>query len=304
MICLEAVVKMGKAGKKVEKSGSEVAIGGSAKAERVDVAVIVGHASQIGDSPREAKQKMTSWRAAAQALAPIVLEGKRVNKAFADLRARAKKPIGKLYIICHADVSGIGEIDARGRRASTTIDDVAGRIKNAAGALGGKAPKLLQFLSCYGGGSPETMSKIGRALGATLVRAPIQQTVIGSIFIHYATKKGRKIWPPLTRAKINRLDDSTLSTYITQVDGLKYYDFVPGVPHPKSAPSVKDKLKALVGILRKTGSIPRVSFNEAPGGRDAVPYWKASIKPMKPTDKLSDDDFIRGKGLIEVKLKP
>jgi len=296
LICLEVVVKMGKKkkpGKKVRR-GLPKPFKGGAKATRVRVAVIVGRASLD-------KVWQMSWRAAARALAPIVFEGLRVNKPFKDLGA-LKKPIGKLYIICHSDPSGIGEYDADGTRLGKPVDDVAGRIKNAAGALGDRAPKLIWFLSCFGGGRPETISKIGRALGATLVRAPIHMTVISSIFIYDKNAEGKKTLLP--HARIKRLSDSKLSAYIKHpnIDGLKYYDFVPGVPHPKSGPSRARKLESLVSILRKTGSIPRVSFNEPPDHHEAVPYWKASIQRRKPTGKVSTPP-VGGPDLIEVKLK-
>jgi len=156
------------------------------------------------------------------------------------------------------------------------------------------------MLSCYGGGVPKTMAAIGGAVGASTVRAPMRMTVIGGIIIKLKTRGKVK---RLTRAKIAKLTDTKLKEYIKHTDALKHYDFVPGVPHPRSGPSTADKLKALVGVLRKTGMIPFVSYNAAPGERYAVAYWKAPVQRRKATAKAaSAAAFLRTKGVIEVKV--
>ena len=96
------------------------------------------------------------------------------------------------------------------------------------------------------------------------------------------------------------MSEPQLINIIKKLDILKHYDFVPGVPHPASPPSVDDKLKALASVLKKTGMIPYVSYNEEPGERDAVPYWKADIKRAKTTDELSPMDTLGLKGVVQV----
>jgi len=144
------------------------------------------------------------------------------------------------------------------------------------------------------------MAKIGGAVGASKVRAPMRTTVIGGITIKLKARGRVRL---LTRRKIRRLRDSKLKEYIKLTDALKHYDFVPGVPHPRSGPSTADKLKALVGVLRKTGIIPFVSYNAAPGERYAVAYWKAPVQRRSATAKAASAlTFLGAKGVIEVKV--
>ena len=266
---------------------------------RQDVVIIVGRASHSleKDETPEEKIQMETWRAAANALAPTVYEGLTVDKAFAGLK-NLKFPIGKLHIIAHADVSGVGEINQDGDSVSTTVEDVTKRIKAATGELGDRAPQSVEMLSCFGGGSPKTMGQIGKAVGATTVRAPVWMTVISGRIIKL--NNGGKI-VTLTLHKIRKQSNETLMDYIRQTDALKYYDFVAGVPHPKESPSEKDKLSALVTVLKRTGMIPYISYNAEPGQRDAVPYWKAKVERHKVSEEeLSDTDILGQKGVIEV----
>ncbi len=275
---------------------------GTTTQKRQDVVIIVGRPSMTikRHESRQDKANMAAWRAAARAFSSTVFEGLTVDKAFAGLR-RLRKPIGKLYIIGHAGSSGFAEIKSNGTTVVTTVADLTKRIKSAAGSLGNRAPQSVEMLSCFGGGSPKTMGRIGKSLGASTVRAPVRTTVISGRTFRV---NGRK----LTKARIRRLSDSTLRSYISKTDAVKYYDFVPGVPHPQSAPSRTEKLKALVGVLRKTGMIPFVGFNAAPGDRSALPYWKAPVERRKATEVLTDmeraSQFLGSKGVIEVTLRP
>lgn len=257
---------------------------------RQDVAIIVGRPSGkiARKETRKEKEQMRAWRSAAKALAPQVFEGLTVDKAFAGL-SKIKTPIGKLYIIGHADESGVAEIDAKGRTVSTTVEDLTKRMRAATGSLGNKAPLSVEMLTCFGGGSPKTMGEIGKAVGAPTVRAPVWMTVITG----YIPRLPR-------RQRVAKMSEPQLINIIKKLDILKHYDFVPGVPHPASPPSVDDKLKALASVLKKTGMIPYVSYNEEPGERDAVPYWKADIKRAKTTDELSPMDTLGLKGVVQV----
>jgi len=270
---------------------------------RRDVAIIVGRPSQTiprNETPAD-KENMSAWRAAATALAPTVMEGLTVNKAFAGLR-RVRFPIGKLYIIAHADVSGIGEVSRSGASVATTLASVTRRIRAATGSLGTRAPRTVEMLSCYGGGVPKTMAAIGGAVGAATVRAPMRTTVIGGITIKVKTRGRLRRLDRRNIARL-RLTDTKLKEYIKHTDALKHYDFVPGVPHPRSGPSTADKLKALAGVLRKTGMIPFVSYNAAPGERYAVAYWKAPVQRRSATAKAASAlTFLGAKGVIEVKV--
>ncbi len=266
---------------------------------RQDVAIIVGRPSMSleKDEKPEEKMQMELWRSAATALAPTVYEGLTVDKAFAGLK-NAKFPIGKLYIIAHADVSGIGEIRPDGSSVSTTVEDLTKRIKAATGELGSRSPQSVEMLSCFGGGSPKTMGKIGKTLGTSTVRAPVSTTVISGRVL--SLRSGGKT-VTLTKEKLQKESNETLITYIRQLDILKYYDFVPGVPHPKESPPEIEKLNAMVAVLKKTGRIPFVSYNAEPGQRHAVAYWKAPIERRKASDEdLSDADALQNKGVIEV----
>lgn len=266
---------------------------------RQDVAIIVGRPSMSleKDEKPEEKMQMELWRSAAIALTPTVYEGLTVDTAFAGLK-NARFPIGKLYIIAHADVSGIGEIRPDGSSVSTTVEDLTKRIKAATGELGSRSPQSVEMLSCFGGGSPKTMGKIGKTVGTSTVRAPVSMTVISGRVL--SLRSGGKT-VTLTKEKLQRESNETLITYIRQLDILKYYDFVPGVPHPKENPPEKEKLNAMVAVLKKTGRIPFVSYNAEPGQRHAVAYWKAPIERRKATDKdLSDAEVLQNKGVIEV----
>jgi hypothetical protein len=272
-----------------------------AKKERQDAVVIVGRPSKTIESKesRKDKENMQTWRAAGRALSTNVYEGLTVDIAFAGLK-KLKKPIGKLYIIGHADAAGVGEVDPQGRSVSTTVEDLTKRMKAATGALSGGAPESVEILACFGGGSPKTMGRIGEALGASKIRAPVQTTVISGTIIKI--QSGGKT-TRLNRAKIRKLSKATLIDYIKQTDALKYYDFVPGVPHPQPAPSKEDKLNALVSVLRKTGMIPYVSYNEEPGERDAVPYWKAKVEDRGAIEEnIPLIESLGMKGVIEVTI--
>jgi hypothetical protein len=271
----------------------------SAKQVRNDVAIIVGRPSLTLEKYEtlEEKDQMTNWRSAANALAPHVYEGLTVDKAFVELK-KLKVPIGKLYIIGHADPAGIGEVDSRGRSVSTTVEKLTTRMKTATGNLGGAAPESVEILACFGGSSPKTMARIGAALGAPKIHAPVQTTIISGTII--SIKSGGKT-RRLDRKKITKLSRETLVEYIKKTDALQKYDFVPGVPHPQPAPSTEDKLNALDGVLRKTGMIPYVSYNDEPGERDAVPYWKANIEERKATEEeIQPYESLGMKGVIEV----
>lgn len=266
--------------------------------KRQDVVVIVGRPSKTTpdkESPAE-KEQMETWRAAAHGFASQVFEGLTVDRAFAGLN-RIKFPIGKLYIISHADVSGIGEIDPQGSSVSTTVEDLTARIKKASGSLGARRPESVEMLSCFGGGSPRTMGQIGGALGARRVRAPVQMTVIS----------GRRIninGQPLTVARMRGMQDRQLADFIQKTDAMLYYDFVSGVPHPDQPPSREQKLKALTAVLRERGVIPFISYNELPGQRNAVPYWKATVEKRKATDEdLDVGEFLSNRGVIEVDVQ-
>jgi hypothetical protein len=132
----------------------------AAPARRVDVVVIVGRPSLTIQSREDEKEKlqMETWRAAAYALSPHVYEGLTVDRAFANLR-RLNQPIGKLYIIGHADESGVGEVNAQGNAVSTTVEDLTRRMNRAAGSLGANKPESVEMLSCYGGGMPKMMGR-------------------------------------------------------------------------------------------------------------------------------------------------
>ena len=159
----------------------------SSKTEHQDVAIIVGRPSQTIESKEKSneKEEMEIWRASARALAPIVLEGLTVDKAFAGLK-NIEMPIGKLYIIGHSDISGIGEVGESGVSVSTTVavEDVTRRIKTASGPLGDRAPHSVEMLSCFGGSSPKTIGKISQAVGAPTIRAPVWTTVISGRIIN------------------------------------------------------------------------------------------------------------------------
>jgi hypothetical protein len=264
---------------------------------RQDVVVIVGRPSQTipaNETPKE-KEQMAAWRAAAHALSPVVLEGLSVDQAFSGLK-KLKQPIGKLYIIGHADESGIGEVGRGGESVSTTVEDLTARMKKVTGALGANKPETVEMLSCFGGGSPQTMGQIGEALGAKKVRAPVQMTVISGRTINLNGKL-------LTVAKMQKLQNKDLYKYIKKTDGLEHYDFVAGVPHPDKPLSDEEKLKALAGVLRQTGMISYISFNAEPGERDAVPFWKAAVEKRKRTEDLSTGEQFSNKGLIEVDVQ-
>lgn len=298
---------MTKPRKRVKKSKGATKIEGSSEAKPINVAIIVGRASIDEDFDENGKrrriserakrrimeEKQENWRAAAKALAhPFVFEGFRVNKPFTKMGNRVRKQkkfIDTLYIICHADIGGIGEIvrvPGGFGSGSATIDNVATRIKRCTKRLGKRAPKLLQFLSCYGGGDPELMSKIGKAVDATTVRAPIGETYITAL--GYSIKvRGKNI--RVTKEMIKRTKRATLKNDIKQLRLHQSYDFVPGVPH-KPEPSKEDKLEALVDVMRKTGLIPIASFHLPHDHSGAVPIWKAKIKPVGSTYKRGSDE--------------
>jgi hypothetical protein len=264
---------------------------------RQDVVVIVGRPSQTiasKETPKE-KEQMEAWRAAGHALSPVVLEGLTVDKAFAGLR-KLKKPIGKLYIIGHADESGIGEVGRAGESISSTVESLTARMKKATGALGANKPESVEMLSCFGGGDPQTMGKIGETLGAQQVRAPVQMTVIAGRTININGKR-------LTPAKMKSMKNEELIKLILKTDALQHYDFVAGVPHPDPPLSKEQKLEALAGAMRQTGMISYISFNSAPGERNATPYWKAPVEKRKKTEELDIGEQISNKGLIEVDVQ-
>jgi hypothetical protein len=270
--------------------------------DRQDVVVIVGRASHTTEKKdtAEGKELHAAWRAAAANLAPKgrVFEGLTVDDAFKGIN-KLGTPIGRLYIIGHGDPAGVEEIDAKtGNTMSATMEDITKRMKGALGDLKGNAPESVEILYCSAGGSPQALAKIGEATGAKKVRAPVQPTVIGALTF---TVDGKR----LTVADMKKHSDDDLRGFIRQTDALKTYDFVPGVPHPDKDPSNDEKMTALIGVLRSTGSIPRVSFNEAAGKRKAVAMHKAEVDQRASTaEDLTDAEFLGGTGVIEVEVKP
>jgi hypothetical protein len=270
--------------------------------DRQDVVVIVGRASHTTEKKdtAEGKELHAAWRAAAANLAPKgrVFEGLTVDEAFKGIN-KLGTPIGRLYIIGHGDPAGVEEIDAKtGNTISATMEDITKRMRTTLGDLKGNAPESVEILYCSAGGSPQALAKIGEATGAKKVRAPIQPTVIGHINFTVGGKR-------LTVANMKDHTDDELRGFIRQTDALKQYDFVPGVPHPDKDPSNDEKMTALVGVLRRTGSIPQVAFNEAAGKRKAVPMQKAEVDQRASTaDDLTDAEFLGGSGVIEVEVKP
>jgi hypothetical protein len=270
--------------------------------DRQDVVVIVGRASHTIEKQdtAEGKELHAAWRAAAANLAPRgrVFEGLTVDDAFKGIN-KLGTPIGKLFIIGHGDPAGVEEIDAKtGGTISATMEDITKRMRTTLGDLKGNAPQSVEILYCSAGGSPQALAKIGEATGAKTVRAPVQPTVIGALTFSVGGKK-------LTVADMKKHSDDDLRGFIRQTDALKQYDFVPGVPHPDKDPSDAEKMTALIGVLRSTGSIPRVSFNEAPGKRKAVAMQNASVDQRASTSEdLTDAEFLGGTGVIEVEVKP
>lgn len=269
---------------------------------REDVVVIVGRASHTTEKEESVAQKdeMAAWRATAKNLAPDgrVFEGLTVDAAFKGV-GKLTTPIGRLYIIGHGDPAGIEEIDAKtGGSRSATMEDVTKRMKAAIGDLKDRAPQSVEILYCSAGGSPKALAQIGAATGAQKVHAPIQETVIG----HYTfTVNGKR----LTAADMRNQSDTQLRSYIGQTDAMKYYDFIAGVPHPDTGPSNAEKMTALIAVLRKTGTIPHVSYNAMPGQRNAVPIWKADVtKRSASEDELPTEDTIGATGVIEVDVAP
>jgi hypothetical protein len=270
--------------------------------DRQDVVVIVGRASHTTEKQdtAEGKDLHGAWRAAANNLAPKgrVFEGLTVDDAFKGIN-KLSTPIGKLYIIGHGDPAGVEEIDGKsGGTRSATMDDITKRMKAALGDLKDRAPESVEILYCSAGGSPQALAKIGEATGAKTVRAPVQPTVIGNLTFTVGGKR-------LTVADMKNHTDDELRGFLRQTDAVKQYDFVPGVPHPDKEPSNDEKMTTLIGVLRRTGTIPRVSYNEAPGQRKAVPIWKAEVDQRASTaEDLTDAEFLGGSGVIEVDVKP
>jgi hypothetical protein len=271
-------------------------------AAREDVVVIVGRASHTIEKQdtAEGKDLHAAWRAAANNLAPKgrVFEGLTVDDAFKGI-SKLGTPIGKLYIIGHGDPAGVEEIDGKtGNTISATMEDITKRMKATLGDLKDRAPDSVVVLYCSAGGSPQALAKIGEATGAKTVRAPVQPTVVGHVTFTVGGKR-------LTTANMKDHTDDDLRGFIRQTDAVKYYDFVPGVPHPDKDPSNDEKMTALIGVLRRTGSIPRLSYNEAAGKRKAVPIWQAEVDQRASTaDDLTDAEFLGGTGVIEVEVKP
>jgi hypothetical protein len=169
-------------------------------------------------------------------------------------------------------------------------------MKKAVGALGANKPVSVEMLSCFGGGTPKTMGKIGETLGAQTVRAPVQMTVVSGRTFNVNGKR-------LTATETQKLPEKTLIAYIKKTDGMKFYDFAAGVPHPAEPPSEEDKMKALIWQVRQTGMISYISFNSEPGERDAVAYWKAPIMKRKKTEDLPEAESMTNKGLVQVDIQ-
>ena len=264
-----------------------------------DVAIIVGRPSytlQRRESRKE-KVEMETWRAAANALATEVFEGLTLELAFQGLK-NEKFPLGTLYVISHGV---FGEIDPEtGNSRLRTTSDIIKSIKSAIGNLESRKPHMVYLLSCYGGTTPEKMMEIGKTLEAPAVLAPAQETVISGRIVNI-TKRGRT--RRLTKKMMRRMSDKALKEYVEQIDALKYYDFVPGVPHIEYKElSKEEKLNELVKVLRKNGLIPFVSINAVPGTRDAKPYWKVKTQKRQPGEKISDIESLIIKDVIKVEV--
>jgi hypothetical protein len=113
-----------------------------------------------------------------------------------------------------------------------------------------------------------------------------------------------------TKSDLPKLDQEVLIKVIEHLEEpLEYYDYVPGVPHGGDLylPDA-DKLNYLAQILKRTGTIPYISYNADPGVRIAVPYW---CKPQPvPLRKLTEDEKqeltvgSQPKPPVEVRIRP
>lgn len=262
---------------------------------RKNVVLIVGRPSKTLPSRETEKEKeeMTYWQLAAYNLSDIVFEGLTVDKALSSLKNLQVK-INKLYIIAHASSSGIGEVSDEDDIRVATIDNLTTQIKLAITDWGDRKPLSIEMLSCYGGGEPKTMAKIGEAFGAKVIRAPMQETVISAAPIFVNGKK-------MTAALAKSYSDSKLNVIIEKSNILTTYDYIPGVPHDKTLNRV-EKLNEIRKILRKLGAVPYISFNESPHEVGATPYWKAEIVQKHETDTISDLESSLFRGLIEVQI--
>ena len=113
-----------------------------------------------------------------------------------------------------------------------------------------------------------------------------------------------------TKSDLPKLDQEVLIKAIEHLEEpLAYYDYVPGVPHGRDLYlSDGEKLIYLAQILKRTGTIPYISYNADPGVRIAVPYW---CKPQPvPLRKLTDDEVLKltvgsqPKPPVEVRIRP
>lgn len=276
-----------------EVGTTQVGAATSKQADRQDIVVIVGRASKTTRENETAQERdeMETWRAAARALSPIVLEGLDVRTALKDLR-NVKKPIGKLYIISHlTDEGHISEVDPDGTALVRSMSEQRGFIQDATQGLGNRSPQSIELLSCFGGSNPKMMAQIATAFGAGKIRAPISGTFIGARTLI----SGEKV---LTVRDIAKFSDAQLSKQLKKMDVVKLYDFVPGAPHPLEGEEAQ--LREMIRLLRQLGRIPLLAYKNAPGEVDAVPYWAAPIESRAPDQEGALLEFLTSSAVVEV----
>ena len=113
-----------------------------------------------------------------------------------------------------------------------------------------------------------------------------------------------------TKKDLPKLDQDVLIKVIEHLEEpLAYYDYVPGVPHGRDLYLRDDeKLIHLAQILKRTGTIPYISFNAYAGADFAVPYWWKP-RPVPPRKLTGEERFelsigSQRKPPVEVRIRP
>ena len=113
-----------------------------------------------------------------------------------------------------------------------------------------------------------------------------------------------------TKRDLPNLDPGVLIKVVEHLEEpLAYYDYVPGVPQGRDLYLTDaEKLIYLARILKRTGTIPYISFNADVGEDFAVPYWwkPRPVPPRKLTEEERFDLSIgsQRKPPVEVRIRP
>jgi hypothetical protein len=170
-----------------------------------------------------------------------------------DLRAKLQaigKPIGKLYVVSHANSQKVIFTGKEGSILSVTLSELAAKLKGVLPA--GQAPQVIDFRGCQVGENPEGMDKVRKAVGASAASGTncyTKDTVMGpfklsldNLTFHDITSVQEAA--PYTKQNVNKALRQLISDLKTE-GGTPVKDCIVGLAKGEKADTNFEKIKSI-----------------------------------------------------------